>query len=242
MWQVGQTGELISETVAVDALYAQVIRGDYKTLRITIRDGKLRITAPSAMSEQTIRGFLTRRKEWIEANLQKPCKKYPYACDMRDGGVVYLQGHPLTLRVDDTAIKTFIRPQCPTELIVASRSRRREEIREAVTTFLKERYVDLYNERAPQIIAKMPKKPTKVLISNAKTSYYGRCTGKGVVFLAWRVVSLPVECFDYLLTHELAHLVHMNHSKAFWDMVERYCPDYRYGKRILHSCQLNVVA
>lgn len=236
MWQIGQTGELFTDRSAVDDLYSQVIRGDYKQLRITIREGKLRITAPQFMREKTIRDFLAKRLDWIHANLQKTSKQYAYRSDMRDGGIVYLYGHPLTLRVDVNAAKTAINRQYPTELIVASPTRREENIREAVTLFLKERYIDLYNERAPQIIAKMSKKPSRVLLSNATKSRWGVCNSKTrVIRLSWRVVCLPVHCFDYLLTHELAHLEQANHSKAFWAIVENYCPDYKQSQNTMRS-------
>lgn len=230
------------QPLSVDSLYAQVIRGNYKRFRISIQAGNLRMTAPLWMSEKTIREHLTRAQSWIQENLQKTREKLTYQSDMRDGGVVYLYGAPLTLRVDVNADKTDMNPLNPTELIVASPTREAEDIRAAVSVFLKKRFVDLFNERAPQIIAKMPQKPRRIYPSDATKTRWGACNWQNRdIRLSWRVVCLPVHCFDYLLTHELAHLEVPNHSPAFWAIVEKYCPDYMQSRKTMHSTHTMVL-
>ena len=48
--------------------------------------------------------------------------------------------------------------------------------------------------------------------------------------VSWRLVMAPPEVFDYVIAHEVAHLVEMNHSSAFWDVVAELRPDYRAQK------------
>ena len=55
---------------------------------------------------------------------------------------------------------------------------------------------------------------------------WGHCTREGVIQLNWQLMMTPEPVRHYLITHELCHLVHMNHSKRFWDLVERHCPNY----------------
>ena len=45
----------------------------------------------------------------------------------------------------------------------------------------------------------------------------------------------PQECVEYVIIHELAHIVHPNHSKDFWNLVAQYCPDYRRLRRLLNN-------
>ena len=63
----------------------------------------------------------------------------------------------------------------------------------------------------------------------------GSCTVHGVVRLNWRLVKMPLHLIDYVVVHELAHLVEMNHSAAFWRVVETVCPDYRAWRAELHG-------
>lgn len=68
--------------------------------------------------------------------------------------------------------------------------------------------------------------PPRVMISSAM-GRWGSCNSKREVRLSWRLIKARPELIDYVVAHEVAHLAHMNHSKAFWAEVGRLCPDYR---------------
>ncbi len=58
-------------------------------------------------------------------------------------------------------------------------------------------------------------------------SRWGSCTQEGRLMFSWRLIMAPPEVLDYVAAHEVAHLREMNHSRAFWRLVETLCPDYR---------------
>lgn len=65
-----------------------------------------------------------------------------------------------------------------------------------------------------------------VRIKEQKTRW-GSCSLKGNLNFNWRIVMAPSDIIDYIVVHELCHLIHMNHSRDYWQLVEKYIPDYR---------------
>lgn len=63
-------------------------------------------------------------------------------------------------------------------------------------------------------------------IKEQKTRW-GSCSGKKNLNFNWKLILAPKETLDYVVVHELSHLKEMNHSKAFWDEVEKWMPDYK---------------
>ena len=59
---------------------------------------------------------------------------------------------------------------------------------------------------------------------------WGSCSTTGVLSFSWRLVLAPRYVLDYLAAHEVAHLVEMNHSRRFWKLVSRICPDMQRAK------------
>ena len=77
-----------------------------------------------------------------------------------------------------------------------------------------------------------------VSLRNMKTRW-GSCTpGKGTIRFSLLLTDKPQECVEYVVVHELAHLVHCNHSKAFWAVVEEILPDWKERKKRLNEKSL----
>jgi len=66
-------------------------------------------------------------------------------------------------------------------------------------------------------------------------SLWGSCSGKGRLNFSWRLVLAPPGVLDYVVIHELCHLMEMNHSKKFWYLVNRFCPDHKAQRRWLRA-------
>ena len=74
-----------------------------------------------------------------------------------------------------------------------------------------------------------------------QSSRWGSCSTTGVLSYSWRLILAPPFVLDYLAAHEVAHLIEMNHSRAFWRLVERICPHMKSAKRWLeaHGAELH---
>ena len=83
----------------------------------------------------------------------------------------------------------------------------------------------------------------KILIRGQKTRW-GSCSPSGTLSLNWKLLMAPEPVIDYVIIHELAHLRHMNHSRKFWELVAKYCPNWKKHRRwlTLHEEELKASA
>jgi predicted metal-dependent hydrolase len=72
--------------------------------------------------------------------------------------------------------------------------------------------------------------PLKRVSVRDQSSRWGSCSSTGVLSYSWRLIMAPSFVLNYLAVHEVAHLVEMNHSRRFWQLVDRLCPDAARAK------------
>lgn len=91
---------------------------------------------------------------------------------------------------------------------------------------------EILTERVTAINRRLNLKYNRIFIRNQKTRW-GSCSGLKNLSFNWRLVMAPLQVIDYLVVHELAHLMEMNHSGKFWQIVENFCPDYKIHRKWL---------
>lgn len=104
---------------------------------------------------------------------------------------------------------------------------RPEEIEE-----YKEKLRPVLEHRAAYYAGMMRVNYQKITIKDQKTRW-GSCSAKGNLNFNWKLFLMPPEILDYVLVHELAHRIEMNHSDRFWKQVEKIIPDYKERRRWL---------
>ena len=77
----------------------------------------------------------------------------------------------------------------------------------------------------------------KVTLREQKTRW-GSCSSNGNLNFNWKLALMPDEILYYVIVHELAHRIEMNHSERFWKIVEEVLPDYRERRKWLKECRL----
>ncbi len=75
----------------------------------------------------------------------------------------------------------------------------------------------------------------KSIAMRSQSARWGSCSSAGRLNYNWRLILAPGFVLDYVAAHEVAHLVHMNHSPAFWATVEKALPDMHRGKAWLKA-------
>lgn len=99
-------------------------------------------------------------------------------------------------------------------------------------TMLKEKALPYLTERTEYFAKFMGLKYTGIKITSAKKRF-GSCSGKNSVCYSWRLMQYPPEAIDYVIVHELAHIVYKNHGKVFYKLIEKYLPDYKKREKLL---------
>lgn len=96
-------------------------------------------------------------------------------------------------------------------------------------------------ERVRLYARQMGKWPERVEIKNHKRRW-GSCSHNGIVRFNWKIIMAPVTVLDYVIVHELCHLIHQHHSAQFWQKVQTIIPDYtkRRGNLREYSLQLAI--
>ena len=89
-------------------------------------------------------------------------------------------------------------------------------------------------EKAARYGALMGLTPAGITITGAEHRF-GSCSGKNRICFSWRLMGYPEEAIDYVVVHELAHIRHKDHSKAFYSLVEQYLPDWRERRALLRE-------
>ncbi|HWB65160.1 MAG TPA: M48 family metallopeptidase [Chitinophagales bacterium] len=93
-------------------------------------------------------------------------------------------------------------------------------------------------ERLHELNNRFFKKNLQSLKMKYATSFWGHCSHNGHIVISVRLMFAPPRTIDYVLIHELAHLVHHDHSARFWKLVEQVMPDYREHEKILQANHL----
>ena len=196
-----------------------------------------KVTAPEGMSHKEIIRHLHRKEKWIINNLDRMSEiiKYESKKEFVSGEKFLLRGRRYWLKV-----KTTNKEILPCLEFKKSRfhalvpkiipeSDYHKLIRPLFIHFYKQKADKIINKRVKRYLKYFKKKPTKVTIQSLKDKW-GSCSKGNQIRYNWRIVLAKTTIIDYVIVHELCHLVVKNHSDKYWKEVKRILPDYQKYK------------
>ncbi|MBS0587526.1 MAG: M48 family metallopeptidase [Proteobacteria bacterium] len=207
-------------------------RSRRRSIGLQISQHGLRISAPLHTPLSHIDSVLQQKAGWITKKLAQWQDKKSLALDWSLDATYPLLGEPWHMALQPAGELAMIRSfdeELPQLHAIGLTSRQIQTFvmgwyqQQAITCF-KQR-IELY---APELAIPIP--PFR--LSQAKTRW-GSCNSRGVISLNWRLIQLPLHLVDYVVAHELAHLIEMNHSKTFWNLVEDIYPNYQVARNKL---------
>lgn len=124
------------------------------------------------------------------------------------------------------------------QLIVHTTNTNKEYVASMLQKWYKERAAIVFAEMLMEVLPKFKKYKLQMPVLSIRTmsKRWGSCTPSGKIILNTELIKAPKGSIEYVMIHELAHLVHHNHTKAFYDVQNRLLPDWKKWKDKLEYC------
>lgn len=208
--------------------------------RITIRihpDGSVRVTAPLSTDAGVVERLLLAKRPWIAGHLERLSASPRIPAVYVPGGVHFFLGRPFTLEVARAGSAGVTLDEG--RLLVSSRS---PEDSGAIQTALRR----WYRRQAETIICgrvevwakSFPALPSHEVRFRWMRSRWGSCARSGLIVFNTQLVKTPMDCVDYVVAHELCHLVHHDHGAGFRELLDFVLPRWRDARRLLKKLPL----
>ena len=217
----------------------EIIRTDRsKSASIEVIDGIVNVIVPQSISEKRIEDLIKARTTWIRQKLKLQASVVvPKAKEYVNGESFTYLGRNYRLKCVKSATGDVKLKNGYLNVPVA------DAMREAkLTGFLRTALEQWYFSKALEKLKEKTKryseilgvKPISVSIKEYK-SRWGSCSTNGEVTYNWRIIIAPHHIVDYIVVHELCHLLEHNHGPKYWKHVESVVPDYRICREWLKT-------
>ncbi len=206
----------------------EIIRSKRKSLGLTIdNEGRLIVRAPIRLSEKHITNFIKEKEQWIsekQGQARASAAKYSPITLENGENILYLGEYYTVQRQAGQAVtiedgKLLV----PDEMIPAG-----------FAGWLKDQAGTMIKKRVVYYAEMMGVKYTSVKMSAARRRW-GSCGAADTLNFAWRLVMCPISVIDYVVVHELCHIIHKDHSVKFWNLVAELMPDYKRCQKWLRQ-------
>lgn len=206
---------------------------------------KVEVVAPREVRQREIDAFVTATRPWVreKARQMQASGISPLPRRFVSGSRILFRGRKLELRVKrariaepDLRYRSAFHVRVPRHLGPISRERAARSI---VIQWLQERAREDALALARPYVERLGVRPKVIRVKDAKT-IWGSCAEDGSISLNWRLVTAPRPVFEYIVVHELCHLVEHNHGERFWRLVGKLMPDYEEHREWLQRGDVGI--
>ncbi|MFT4107484.1 MAG: SprT family zinc-dependent metalloprotease [Lacrimispora sp.] len=222
----------------------EIIKSDRRTMALQVKkSGEVVVRIPRGLSFHSGHELAEKNKSWVYSHMKgiEASLKKKEGFHWEEGARLLFFGRGHILRVvPDFGRKSFRVLAGSGELILRgpvekkAGAERETVIKEVMKLFYRQEARKYLEKKTAGWAADMKISYGRIAVRDQATRW-GSCSIKGNLNFNWRLVLLPEELADYVVVHELAHRIHMNHSREFWGVVEGKLPDYRLRRKLLKS-------
>jgi predicted metal-dependent hydrolase len=192
--------------------------GNRKKISIQIDTfGLITVKAPKATSNEIIISAVVNHGKWILEKLHNIAKarEAPKAKEYQDEGKF-----------------PYLGKEYPLHELIATTELNEEKLKENLKKFYFSSCKKIVGERINIFQSQLRVKPKTIEVVESRTQW-GSCSSDKKLTFNYRLVMAPIEVIDYVVIHELCHLIHMNHDRSFWRRVGSIMPDYKEKQEFL---------
>lgn len=212
----------------------EVVRNNRrKTASIKVNDGKVQVIVPMDLSQDKIEGVLLQKRQWIREKIRlyqdaMPSKPKEYVA----GECFTYLGKNYKLKIvphgiGEVKLRSGYLEMCMREGF--PKSRLDAFIKRQISSWYKRKADKRLKDKVKRLSISLGLEPKSVSVEDFK-SRWGSCSADGDISFNWKIIIAPHHIIDYVVAHELCHMIEHNHSPAFWKHVERIIPDYKECK------------
>jgi len=217
---------------AVDYRLQRVRR---RTIGMAVDLEGISVRAPRWIPVAEIEAALVERGAWILKTLAawRARRRDVLPGEWRSGATLLYRGHDLALALFPSKAAS-IRADLFHLTVLDPAAADPPSVERLVHQWLRDETLRLFAPLAAQLAARLDRPPPPIRVSRARGEW-GSCNQRGVIALNWRLTQLPPPLADYIVAHEVAHLVELNHSPRFWAQVERLVPGHERLRKALRE-------
>ncbi len=213
-----------------------------KTIGMRIGSEGLAVRIPSREPLNRVEAVLQKKAAWIVLKLDEWKNRKPTGPVWCEGAVLPLLGEPWRITISPAGGVQMIPVQDNTPVASGQLSLSLSlpsaitagEIETAVMAWYRAEAMTCFQERIALYARRLGVTLPQLRLSRART-LWGSCNSRGLIHLNWRLIQKPLDLVDYVVAHELSHLIEMNHSKAFWRIVESIYPNCTAARKRLRN-------
>jgi len=217
----------------------KIRRSKRKTIALNVSPkGELEVVAPNEMDDKQIESVINKKKFWIYKTINKTKEKLSKQLkkEFISGELFWYLGKRYRLDVTNDCEHSGLEFK-QNKFILSSDTVHKAEL------LFREFYRHKAKEKLePQVLKyakQMGVKYKEVKIIEMKKRW-GSCTNQGNIILNLHLIKAPMYVIDYVIVHELAHLIEYNHSKKFWNIVKTQIPNYKEHMQWLNKLDIEV--
>lgn len=220
--------------------YQVIYSAKRKTISLQVKQGQVVVRAPYYASKTFIKQFVESKETWLQRQLTRPESRLENQFTYAQGEKLFISGKQksfnFVLTNDNRVIEFEDEIKLEVKALVNANSSTKQQLTLMLNQWMCQQVDNYLAIKLDEYAYKMKLSYNSVKVRHYK-SRWGSCNNRKQLTFNSLLAMVPKSVFNYVIVHELSHLVHMNHSAAFWQLVASYCPDFKEQRQWLKENQ-----